>query len=91
VDVWAGVIDTVGFKSVEVIFQGLFGIGFTFMILSYLFQRYEEIAMPIFIGLGMSMLGGQMFDIINYGVEWLLPIGVVCMLIATVIWAANWG
>lgn len=84
-------VNIVAYKSIEVLVQGLFGMGFTFAVLSYLIQRYESVIIPVLAGQGASQLSIQMFDSINYACELMLPIGLICMLLAAVIWAANWA
>lgn len=81
----------VAYKTVGFLVQGIFGLGFTFIVLSFFVQRYEEVVFPTLMGIGISSLGAQMFDIVNYGVEWLLPLGVICIIVSLIIWAANWG
>jgi len=65
--------------------------GFTFAVISYVVQRYESVIIPVLVNLGASNLSMQMFDSINYACELMLPVGLVCMLIATVIWASHWA
>jgi hypothetical protein len=81
----------VAYKTVEFLVQGLFGMGFTFAVLSYVVQRYEDVLIPVLVGQGASELAMQMFDAVNYAVELMLPIGLIAMLLAVVIWAANWA
>lgn len=81
----------VAYKTVEVIVQGLFGMGLTFALLSFVIRKYEDVVIPVLVGQGASQLSMQMFDSINYAVELMLPVGLICMLVAVIIWAAHWA
>lgn len=79
------------FGTAEFLVNGLMGLGFCSLILSYVVQAFYTYASPIMISMGWSYFGMQNFDLVMYACELMIPFGLVCLFLATVIWVANWG
>lgn len=79
------------FATAEFLISGLLGLGFTSLVLSYLVQSFYMYASPAMIAMGWSQFGMQNMDLVMYACELMIPFGLVCLFLATVLWVANWG
>jgi hypothetical protein len=79
------------YETIDTLVRGLLGLGFTFMFISYFEESVWTRAEPVLKGIGMSQLSAQVIDAQFYGVDAFLVLGVIFVLGAAVVWAANWG
>lgn len=77
------------FQTAEFLIGGLAGLGFTSIILSVLVQSFYDYASPLMISLGWSYFGMQNYDVIMYACDNLVPIGLGCLVVSTLLWVAN--
>jgi hypothetical protein len=76
-------------NTAEFLIGGLMGLGFTFIIASVIVQSFYDYASPLMISLGWSYFGMQNYDVIMYACDNMIPVGLGCLVLSTILWVAN--
>ncbi len=79
------------YGAIDTFVRGILGLGFFFMFLSYFEQTVWDRIEPVLQNVGMSQLGAQVIDWQFYGVDAFLVLGLLFIIMASVVWMANWS